>query len=67
LGLRLASVLGIVNHGLHRLCGFLELGLKEIVVLGSVWFESGGQYIRSRGGVRAKSANELFEYDTEYN
>jgi hypothetical protein len=33
LGLRLASILSSVNHGLHRLGGFLELGLKEIVIL----------------------------------
>ena len=42
------SVLGSVNRGLHRLCGFLELGLKEIAVLGSVWFEGGG-WLRGTG------------------
>ena len=36
LDLCLVSVWDIVNHGLHRLCGFLELGLKEIAVLGRV-------------------------------
>jgi len=31
--------LGSVNHGFHGFRGFLELGLKEIAVLGSVWAE----------------------------
>jgi len=30
------AVLGFINHGFHGFRGFLELGLKEIAVLGSV-------------------------------